>query len=74
MSLVVDSSITLARLFEDERPDAADAVMRKVVTRGAVVPSPGGNLDLGRALRPAWCARGKNLLAEAIIHRHAMCC
>ena len=39
MSLVIDSSITLAWLFDDERTPQADAVMRQVAKAGAVVPS-----------------------------------
>jgi len=38
VSLVIDSSITLAWFFEDERTDRADAVMRQVSKAGAVVP------------------------------------
>ncbi len=38
MSLVIDSSITLAWFFEDERTDRADNVMRQVAKAGAVVP------------------------------------
>jgi predicted nucleic acid-binding protein len=39
LSLVIDSSITLAWLFEDEGTPQADAVMRQVAEAGAVVPS-----------------------------------
>ncbi len=39
MSLVIDSSITLAWFFEDERTAAADAVLRQVTELGAVAPS-----------------------------------
>lgn len=39
MSLVLDSSITLAWFFEDERSERADGVMRQVASKGAVVPS-----------------------------------
>ncbi|GMV01826.1 MAG: hypothetical protein AMXMBFR52_14820 [Burkholderiales bacterium] len=39
MSLVLDSSITLAWLFEDERTPAADEVLQRVVENGAVAPS-----------------------------------
>jgi len=39
LSLVIDSSITLAWLFDDERTPQADAVMRQVAKAGAVVPS-----------------------------------
>ena len=39
MSLVIDSSITLAWFFEDERSAAADAVLHQVTESGAVAPS-----------------------------------
>lgn len=39
MSLVIDSSITLAWLFEDERTDSADAVLDRVIATGASAPS-----------------------------------
>ena len=39
MSLVIDSSITLAWLFEDERTPAAEAVLRRVGESGATAPS-----------------------------------
>ncbi len=39
MSLVLDSSNTLAWLFEDERTPAADEVLQRVVENGAVAPS-----------------------------------
>jgi predicted nucleic acid-binding protein len=38
VSLVLDPSLTLAWCFEDERTDAADAVLSQVVDEGAVVP------------------------------------
>jgi predicted nucleic acid-binding protein len=38
VSLVLDPSLTLAWYFEDERTDAADAVLDQVVEAGAVVP------------------------------------
>lgn len=37
--MIIDSSITLAWFFEDERSDAADAVLRQVAASGAIVPS-----------------------------------
>ena len=37
MSLVIDSSITLAWLFQDERSDNADAVLEQVTESGAVI-------------------------------------
>jgi predicted nucleic acid-binding protein len=39
MSLVIDSSMTLAWYFEDEKTDASLAVLHRVVDTGAVVPS-----------------------------------
>ena len=39
MSLVIDSSITLAWFFEDERSAAADVVLRDVAEHGAIAPS-----------------------------------
>lgn len=38
MSLVLDPSLTLSWYFEDERTEAADAVLDQVVEAGAVVP------------------------------------
>lgn len=39
MSLVLDSSITLAWFFEDERTDAVTSVLRQIVDDRAMVPS-----------------------------------
>ena len=39
MSLVLDSSMTLAWYFEDEQTPAAMEVLRQVAATGAVVPS-----------------------------------
>jgi predicted nucleic acid-binding protein len=39
MSVVLDSSITVAWYFDDERTDAVDAVLTQVTESGAVVPS-----------------------------------
>ncbi len=39
MTLVLDASMTIAWLFDDERTKAAHAVMRRVVAEGAIVPS-----------------------------------
>ena len=39
MSIIVDASMAIAWLFADERTDAAHAVMLRVVSGGAVVPS-----------------------------------
>ena len=52
MSLVIDSSITLAWFFEDERTERADVVMRQVAKTGAVVPSL-WRLEIANALQSA---------------------
>ena len=52
MSLVIDSSITLAWFVEDERTDRADVVMRQVAKAGAVVPSL-WRLEIANALQSA---------------------
>jgi predicted nucleic acid-binding protein len=39
LSIVVDASMAIAWLFDDERTDAAHAVMMRVVAGGAIVPS-----------------------------------
>jgi predicted nucleic acid-binding protein len=39
VSLVIDSSMTLAWYFEDEKTDASIAVLNRVVEEGAVVPA-----------------------------------
>ena len=39
MSLVIDSSMTLAWYFEDERTEANIAVLRQVAETGTVVPA-----------------------------------
>ncbi len=39
MSLVLDSSVTLAWCFDDERTDATDAVLERVAESGAEAPS-----------------------------------
>lgn len=52
MSLVIDSSITLAWLFEDERTAAADAVLNQVTETGAVAPSL-WRLEVANALQVA---------------------
>lgn len=39
MSLVLDSSVTLAWCFDDERTDATDALLEQVVEAGAEAPS-----------------------------------
>lgn len=52
MSLVIDSSITLAWFFEDERTERADVVMRQVAKTGAVVPAL-WRLEIANALQSA---------------------
>jgi predicted nucleic acid-binding protein len=52
VSLVIDSSITLAWFFEDERTERADVVMRQVAKTGAVVPSL-WRLEIANALQSA---------------------
>lgn len=52
MSLVIDSSITLAWLFEDERTAGADAVLARVAEAGAVAP-PLWRLEVANALQMA---------------------
>ena len=39
MSLVLDSSVTLAWCFDDEHTDATDALLERVVESGAEAPS-----------------------------------
>jgi hypothetical protein len=39
VSLVVDSSMTLAWYFEDERTEASIAVLEQVAEAGAIVPA-----------------------------------
>jgi predicted nucleic acid-binding protein len=38
MSVVIDASMAIAWLFDDERTAAAHAIMRRVVAQGALVP------------------------------------
>ena len=52
MSLVLDASMTIAWLFADERADAAHAIMLRVVSSGAVVPSL-WRLEVANVLRNA---------------------
>jgi len=61
LSLVIDSSITLAWFFEDERSDRADTLMRQVASAGAVVPSL-WRLEIPNALQSA--VRRKRISAE----------
>ncbi len=52
MSLVLDASMTITWLFEDERTPAAHDVMRRVVREGALVPSL-WRLEVANVLRNA---------------------
>ena len=52
MSLVIDSSITLAWLFADERTEAANAVLQSATESGAVAPSL-WRLEVANALQMA---------------------
>ena len=52
MSVVIDSSITLAWLFADERTEAANAVLQSVTESGAVAPSL-WRLEVANALQMA---------------------
>lgn len=52
MTLVLDASMTIAWLFDDERTEAAHEVMRQVVAEGAIVPSL-WRLEVANVLRNA---------------------
>jgi len=52
VTLVVDASMTVAWLFDDERTEAAHAVMCRVVAEGAIVPSL-WRLEIANVLRNA---------------------
>ncbi len=52
MSIVLDASMTIAWLFADERTDAAHAVMLRIVSDGAIVPSH-WRLEVANVLRNA---------------------
>ncbi len=52
MNLVLDASMTVAWLFENERTPAAHDVMRRVVREGALVPSL-WRLEVANVLRNA---------------------
>jgi predicted nucleic acid-binding protein len=52
MSIVLDASMTIAWLFDDERSPATQAVLRRVVADGAVVPSL-WRLEVANVLRNA---------------------
>lgn len=52
MSLVLDSSMALAWLFEDENSDLADNILQQVADSGAIVPSL-WRLEIANALQMA---------------------
>ena len=52
MSLVLDASMTIAWLFDDERTDGSAAALRHVRDEGAVVPSL-WRLEVANVLRNA---------------------
>ena len=52
MTLVLDASMTIAWLFEDEHTEAAHAVMRRVAVEGALVPTL-WRLEVANVLRNA---------------------
>lgn len=52
MSLVLDASMTIAWLFDDERTDVAHAVMLRVAAEGAIVPCL-WRLEVANVLRNA---------------------
>jgi len=52
VTLVLDASMTIAWLFDDERTEAAHSVMRRVVAEGAIVPSL-WRLEVANVLRNA---------------------
>jgi predicted nucleic acid-binding protein len=52
MSIVVDASMAIAWLFDDERTTAAHAVMLRVVAEGAIVPTL-WRLEVANVLRNA---------------------
>jgi predicted nucleic acid-binding protein len=52
VSLVLDASIAISWLFETERTEAAHAVLLRVVTEGAIVPSL-WRLEIANVLRNA---------------------
>ncbi len=52
MSIVIDASITIAWLFEDERTAAAHAILGRVIAEGAFVPGL-WRLEVANVLRNA---------------------
>jgi hypothetical protein len=73
VTLVVDASMTIAWLFDDERIEAAHAVMRRVVAEGTIVPSlwrlevancSATPCDEGAAMRPLSIGHWQGSLAS----------
>lgn len=52
MSLILDASMTIAWLFDDERTEAAQEIMMRIVANGAIVPSL-WRLEVANMLRSA---------------------
>lgn len=52
MTIVLDASMTIAWLFDDERTEAAHQIMARVVSDGAIVPSL-WRLEIANMLRNA---------------------
>jgi len=69
MSIVVDASMAIAWLFEDEHSDMSRAVLRRVAGHGAIVPSL-WRLEVANVLRNA-VRKGRcdNVYAEASLAR-----
>ncbi len=65
MTLVLDASMAIAWLFDEEQTEAAHAVMRRVVAEGAIVPSL-WRLEIANVLRNA-VRRGR--CTEAYVDR-----
>jgi predicted nucleic acid-binding protein len=65
VTLVLDASMAIAWLFDEEQTEAAHAVMRRVVAEGAIVPSL-WRLEIANVLRNA-VRRGR--CTEAYVDR-----
>ena len=52
MSIVIDSSVTLAWFFEDERTDETENVLDQVAPAGAIAPSL-WRLEIAKGFQPA---------------------
>src|SRR5580692_2443548 len=69
MSIVLDASMTIAWLFEDERTPAAHDVLRRVVADGAIVPSH-WRLEVANVLRSAvWRERCDDAYVDRSLRR-----